>query len=149
MNMKILFSRLVMTLTMYLNNVPWMMWSRLMMRMRTLKQWVMSQKRSQEMILMNNSWSFNQKENVALFFGLSMVLYYTEDTLGIRLNYKNQIKITSNRHHYIHPSDFFFLKYYWNWKLNDMLSKLLMIDHETDEIVNVLSGLRCHHWHWY
>ena len=33
-------------------------------------------------------------------FSLSMVLYYTDDTLRIRLNYKNQIKITSNRHHY-------------------------------------------------
>ena len=33
-------------------------------------------------------------------FSLSMVLYYTDDTLRIRLNYKNQIKITLNRHHY-------------------------------------------------
>ena len=33
-------------------------------------------------------------------FSLSMVLYYTDDTLRIRLNYKNQIKITSNRQHY-------------------------------------------------
>ena len=33
-------------------------------------------------------------------FSLSMVLYYTDDTLRIRLNYKNQIKITSNRHYY-------------------------------------------------
>ena len=35
-----------------------------------------------------------------LVFSLSMVLYYTDDTLRIRLNYKNQIKITSNRQHY-------------------------------------------------